>query len=217
MDNIRFHEKTLSFLSADWRMFGDALVAEYPRAFYYPFYLAERYDSEKPRLLIAQHMCDLVEANNLMTTEIIMVFDCSYVPVVRKDDFGFWSAGYPPCPYAQFSPGERIFNRTAHEPQHISQGSASVTYRRNVAEDAALAKRFFRIFRRFATLRNQVCLTYPEGDMVEASATGFGVWLGHEAIRWAREDNSRMLGVSGKVALRPYDDGITKLALDRPA
>lgn len=216
MDNIRYHEKDLSFLLADWKAFGDALTAEYPWAFYYPFHLAGRYDSERPNLPIAKHVCDLMESNNLLATEIIMVFDFSYMPVVRRGEFGFWDAGYPPFPYAQLSPGERVFSRTAGGPEYISQGSISVGYRRDVPEDAALAKCFFRILRRFASLRDQVCLTYPDGEVLAASAAGFDVWLGHEAIRWAREDNSRMLAVSGNKALRPSDDNIIKPSFERP-
>jgi len=217
MEDITFRSKYLSFSFSDWMKFGDALQHAFEGAFYYALFLEGRYDKEKPKLPLTAHICDLADAAGHLPSEVVMVSNASHIPELRKDQFGHWSVAPPPCPYVSISPNEKIFGSTESELLHIGMGGISVACRRSVKTDFSFARRFYNLYRRFATLRDQICLTYPDGEVLSASTAGFNIWLGHEAIRWAREDRRRLLACDGRQGLRPNDDGVTKLPPGRRA
>jgi hypothetical protein len=74
--------------------------------------------------------------------------------------------------------------------------------------DFALARRLFHLLGKVATNRNHVYVGYPGYEVITVFEKGGTCWLGHDAIRWAREDPKRLLAMhtSGRGGHRPMEE-----------
>ncbi len=71
-----------------------------------------------------------------------------------------------------------------------------------------MARRLLYLLGKVATNRNHVYVGYPGYQVITVFEKGGTCWLGHDAIRWAREDPRRLLTMdaASRGGLRPMDD-----------
>ena len=60
-------------------------------------------------------------------------------------------------------------------------------------EDLALANRVYNLLGNFTTNRDQVCFRLPFLELETVKRKGSELWIGHEAIRWAKQDAMRFI------------------------
>ncbi|MBX9634195.1 MAG: hypothetical protein K2X44_04365 [Magnetospirillum sp.] len=200
---VSFRSRETCLSPADVKAFAATLVEAFPTARYYvPPGLGEGYDIEPPTIATALHLLDLT------AYERWMHFDEEWVPQWRKDpDYGRWVLASPRLPSVRFQMGKV---RPADEcrPERISATEIDVSCRPHRKEDFAMARRLFHLLDKIATNRHQVYVSYPGYEVATVFEKGGSLWMGHDAIRWAREDPRRLLAMhtSGRGGIRPMDD-----------
>ncbi|HEX6957175.1 MAG TPA: hypothetical protein VF194_04250 [Ferrovibrio sp.] len=80
-------------------------------------------------------------------------------------------------------------------------------------EHDLLSRRFYRLFGKFATNRDQTSFWMPERRFWSEQKKGSLFWLGYDAIRWAKEDPQRVFFYNTNGwAFRPDDAGVIRQA-----
>ncbi len=209
----------------DWRGFADALYDEIPEARYFfcPHFVT-RILPEPPPCGVGEHMFRMADEEGPLDPDKFhqseMHFDPDWQPewIVTGEPINrmlpepgsHWDLRQPRLPAFRF---EFSFHHQASydSPEHLTDGEYWFFYAPGNREHLAIGHRVFRIFRRFATNRNQA-IVYPATKTTKTRKIS-PVWLGHDAIRWAREDRSRLLSYwhydhdpERSHGLRPADD-----------
>jgi len=177
------------------------LLAEaFPTARYFPPPMIRDLDGPEPPAVPVAERLDY---------EIYMTFKTEWQPAWRKRDAdGWWSLIYPGRPDVRFRMG-RVWPADNTRPERIDCLEIDFGCRPDHKEDFALARRLYRLLGKVATNHRQVYVSYPGYQVLTSyEKGGFGaVWLGHDAIRWAREDPKRLLTMhpSGRGGHRPME------------
>src|SRR5690606_2759692 len=129
---------------------------------------------------------------------------------VLPEPGAYWDLRAPKLPVFRF---EYSFHqeRSYDAPEHLTDGEYWFFYAPGDQKHLKIGHRVLRIFRQFATNRNPA-LVYPATRTVTARRVS-PVWLGNDAIRWAREDRNRLLSFwhhrdepERSHGVRPLDD-----------
>lgn len=204
------HHRTRNVILApeDIRLFSDALAIAYPDARYHMVPTWEqRQRSRPPRLLAGPSLYRIWQAAQRFQANVCMHFETAWQPAWHRDSMtGHWVFWPPRNPYVIFGclygflePQPGI---TAIDPR----GHIDVYCDPDWQEHYRFARRFFRLFGKFASDRNLVRVAYPSGEILESfiGRTAWQ-WVGHEARRWAAAADDRFLNfiVASKSGLRP--------------
>lgn len=200
---VSFRCREACLTPADLRAFSALLVENFPTARYFEKpHLRDLDGPEPPDITIALRLHDLNDY------QVYMTFDEDWLPQWNKTEYyGDWALAYPRLPDVRFLVG-RMWPANEQRPERIDSFEIQCSCRPHRKEDFTMARRLFYLLGKVATNRNQVYVGYPDYEVITVFEKGGGVWLGHDAIRWAREDPRRMLTMhaSGRGGLRPMDD-----------
>lgn len=199
--SFRCREACLS--PADLKAFAATLVEAFPTARYFATPRLRDLDGpEPPEVPIAFSLL------GLSGNDLYMTFDEDWLPQWNKTEYyGSWSLAYPRLPYVRFLMG-KVWPADGRRPERIDPLNIQCSCRPHRKEDFAMARRLFHLLGKIATNRKQAYVGYPGYEVRTVFENGRGVWLGHDAIRWAREDPKRLLAMhtSGMGGMRPMDD-----------
>lgn len=219
--NYRHHEVCLR--RSDWERFADALYDTFPdgRYFYNPpvFY---RMWAEPPPCMQGEHMFrlhdDVSDLNPQHHSQTEMHFDPHWQPewYVTGDpinDFlpepgSYWDLYQPDFPSFRFEFSCIKAAEDGHPEHMTNHGEYWFFYQPGNRTHYEIGHKVFRLLREVATNRDQLTVQGLDGKVVERRPLS-GIWLGQDAIAWAREDSSRLLayGAHGKnpMGIRPVD------------
>lgn len=222
------------FTLADWRAFSDALAVAYPQARYD---IRQTHDvgPDRPDTIWDCHLMDVPLNREGMLSwndNVLMVFNPDWTPEYETfrlpadpPDIIRWKekSGRSRMPFAQLrrhtAPTQSqlaIMTRFDHSDIHYFCPTGSKAA-------AAEARRFFRLVEKFCTNRNQAYYRLepfngPGCEFVRTGAKGSWFWLGHDAIRWAREDSRRIMRYLSTTGVRPCtEEEMAALAARQPA
>lgn len=202
---VSFRCRDACLTPADLKVFSTLLVENFAAARYFvPPHFTKCDGLEPPNVPIALKLADLPDY------KIYMTLDEEWLPQWgRSPEDGSWVLNYPRLPYVRFLVG-RMWPADRRYPERIDSLEIQCSCRPHRKEDFAMARRLFHLLGKVATNRNQVYVSYPGYEVITVFEKGGqgSVWLGHDAIRWAREDPRRLLTMhaSGRGGIRPMDD-----------
>ncbi len=184
---------------ADWQALGDALQQAYPAGIYVrDTTWQEQNSTGLPQDTPVDHLCGYLETEGTMPFEIEMCLDPDWTVEhwPAKEGAGItWHRNRMPFPFVMFRPGNGILPARPPAPECIASGEIHVYCEHQNKDHLAFARRFYRLFGRFAGNRNQRIKSYWEKSRgrITLSEKGSDMWLGHDAIRWVREKPDREL------------------------
>ncbi len=147
-----------------------------------------------------------------------VIFDVGWRPAWRKQGkYQTWSATNYPYPNAYIIRSGSIYPRSEKSgirgvegpsPPSLDDGDIHFRCRPACPGDFKLAAKALRLIGKVATNKRQVHLYYPSLEVIGCREKGSELWIGHDAIRWLREDPERMTGYNAgmKIGRRPMDD-----------
>ncbi len=183
----------------DWKLFATALEESFPEAVYSrELTIDEARGAERPDLRLEHKLCRpdpngpagiATSGPNQMhfspATELILENERGwYVPV----DGLYW-----PKMFVGRPGGHTPAN--AHGPEHCGEGQIEIHLAPHHKGHARFARQIFRLLAQFTTNERQVRVRYPHYEPFPEPPGPplFGLWIGHDALRWAREDPKRLL------------------------
>jgi hypothetical protein len=189
----------------DWHAFADTLYDELPDARYYfcPSIFTRMWPVPPP-CGVGEHMFRMADEEGgfdpAKLHQCEMHFDPDWKPewIVVGDPINdmlpepgaYWDLRQPKLPAFRFEFSYRQ-DASYDSPEHLTDGEYWFFYAPGNRDHLELGHRVFRLFRQFATNRNQA-VVYPATKTVKTRKIS-PLWLGHDAIRWAREDENRLL------------------------
>lgn len=207
----------------DWTSFGDALAEALPDAIYIrgvrPM---EAIQPEPPIIRAERHLCtarvpdpDFPDGVRF-PSEITMYIDPkAELSIGRsggltKPKTGRWYAsGGISWPRIRFLPTATIWPADARGPEHIGEGEIQIYIAPHHKGHARFMRQIFRLLSKFATNERQTLVRYPHYEVIpEEGRPLFGLWIGHDAMRWAREDPKRFLAYSPSALSRRSPDNL---------
>ena len=200
---VSFRCRKACLTPADLTAFSNLLMENFPTARYFlrPPLQSREPDADHPEVPVADRFLDLPGA------DLYMTFDADWRPQWRRAGYyQSWSLIYPRLPDVRFDIG-RMRPADDQRPEHIQTTDIQCSCRPDHKEDFTMARRLFTLLGKVATNRNHVYVGYPGYEVVTVFEKGGTRWLGHDAIRWAREDSRRLLTMhpSGRGGLRPME------------
>lgn len=211
MTDIHFRSKRVCMSMTDWKAFAPAIEetnqdARYLRSL--PLDV-DRHTAESPILRIEGAFSDFLNDPDV-PWEITMIVDPTWQGSWKRGNGGWYMSG-PADLVVRFILGGEVVANKPNAPPHISHGEITVSCRAGRQDHLNFAQRLFRLMKKFATNINQASYSFPEYEVRWTQDKGNLCWLGHDAIRWAREDKRRMLNYDLRGwGLRPNDEGIVK-------
>lgn len=206
-----FRSKRVCLSMEDWFAVSEALAEEWPKAIYCPFYLQDAFGQHPPQLTVGRSLHEVMTLNDRRSREIVMIPNPKWKAELHQSSSGEWRISFPAFPRVDFRPGGQIVDEHLSSPPTIHSGEIDVRCKPREQLHFAFARRFFKLFSRFATNRNQIGVSYPGYEILWSIEKGSDTWLGLNAIRWAREDKRRLLYYDDRGwGYRPNDEGIVK-------
>jgi hypothetical protein len=215
------------FTMADWLAFSDALAEAYPQA-RYDIRPTHQVGTDRPEAIWDNRLMDIpLSRKGYIGGDIMMVFDPDYHPEYEtyslKDDppdiLRWGRETSTPFPFVKFQ--QRVAPTADELATMTTLRESYVHYfcRTDDKPAAAHMRRFFRLFDKFCTNRNQAYYRLPSFELTHTEAKGSWYWFGHDAIRWVHENPRRILtyGGSRSWAMRPCtEEEMAALAAQLP-
>ncbi len=175
----------------DWKLFATALEEAFPTALYNRHLtIAEEIGAEKPELHLVQSLWDPD-----LKYPIEMHFDPATKLTIKKGVR--WSVSIEGQSWPQIGLGKGTEPTPADDmgPERFTEGLIEIHTAPHHKGHARFARQIYRLLARFTTNQRQVLVRYPHYEVVPEppGPPSFGLWIGHDALRWAREDPKRLL------------------------
>lgn len=209
---IHFRSKYVCMTRKDWKAFAGAVMEANPDARYLRDLPTgtDLYGAEPPDFGVEDSFTNLLNHEDA-PWEISMAIGPTEPWCWMQNHVGRWYAYGPADLHIRFILGGKVMEERTTHPTYLSQGEIDVSCRAGRKDHYAFAQRLFRLLKRFVTNKNQVCYGWPGYEVRWTREKGNWHWLGHDAIRWAREDKRRLLTWhSAGWGVRPNDEGIVK-------
>ncbi|MCW0235198.1 MAG: hypothetical protein OJJ21_16475 [Ferrovibrio sp.] len=182
----------------DWKLFATALEDAFPDAIYSrKLTIEEEIGAERPEPRLERKLCRpdpdgpagiAAKGPNQMhfgpATELVVEKDGRWLITV---DGLFWPKMFVGRP-GEPTPAD------AHGPERRREGQIQIHLAPHHKGHARFARQIYRLLAQFTTNERQVLVGYPHYDVLpQPPRPLFGLWIGHDALRWAREDPKRLL------------------------
>lgn len=175
----------------DWTRFATALEEAFPDALYSRApSLAELTRAAPPKLRLEHSLCrpgadGPTQMHFSPETELILKRDMGWH--VSREGL-FWpqmSVGRPVAPLPAH----------AHGPERLREGQILIHLAPQHTGHARFARQMWQLLAQFTTDQRQVLVRYPDYEVMPqlSGASSSGLWIGHDALRWAREHPTRLL------------------------
>ena len=196
----------------DWRNFTDMVAEAFPTVRYYDdLTYAETVAAARPERPVYK---SLFETRNAYTGHFVEgCFDPDWRPPVMQQPNSSrpghmeWVQGNSPNPSFLLHMTRPMWTTETLKTAPFMEFSQITFYSdRGNEEQRRMAMLFFRLLGKVCTNRNQMQISMPGRELLCHGPKGSLFWLGHDAIRWAREDPQRVLFYNDRTwALRPDD------------
>ncbi len=182
----------------DWKLFASALEQAFPNAVYSrDLTIAEEIGADRPSLQLEHKLCHpspdstigiALDGPNQMhfgsATELILDKGVRWYVTVDGLYWPKMRLGRP----APADPADAI------GPERIGEGMIEIHLAPHHKGHARFARQIYRLLAQFTTNERQVLVGYPHYEVrPQPERPLFGLWIGHDALRWAREDPKRLL------------------------
>ncbi len=210
--DVSFRSRNIAFTEEDERAYCALLREVFPDVRYLDRPQRSYDGPEPPEIGIYTRLVDCPAH----TTDVI--FDPDWRPAWKKTGkYQTWSTTNYPYPNAYIIRSGRIYQRRERsvvrgvegpDPPFLADGDIHFRCRKACPGDFKLAAKALRLIGKVATNKRQVHLFYPSLEVIGSREKGSELWIGHDAIRWLREDPERLTGynVGMKIGVRPMDD-----------
>lgn len=173
----------------DWTLFATALQEAFPDALYSrSVSLAELTAAAPPKLRLDRslRLTDPQAATQMhfgAETELIL-----------KQQMG-WQVASEGLFWPQITLGRPMAPLPADErgPERLREAQILIHTAPHHKGHARFAREIWRLLTQVATNRPQVLVRYPEYEVMPQPPAASGLWTGHDALRWARENPTRLL------------------------
>lgn len=209
------------FTLADWQAFSDALVQAYPQA-RYDIRLTHDIGQERPEVIWDRSIVDVPLSRKRYPDwagQTSMIFHPDWQPERTSfrlngdpPDTVRWSFEQnPPLPFVKFSQNAAPDANELASLTLLEHNDIHYFYLADSKPAAAEMRKFIRLLDKFCTNRNQALyrLHYFQpgfSEYIRTTAKGSDFWLGHDAIRWAYENPSRMMHYLHNTGIRPVTE-----------
>jgi hypothetical protein len=176
----------------DWMRFATALEEAFPDALYSRnVALAELTAAAPPKLRLEHSLCrpgpdGPTQIHFGPETELILKRQMGWQVASEGQFWPQMSVGRPVAPL----PAD------AHGPERLRDAQILIHLAPHHNGHARFARRMWRLLARFATSQRQVLVRYPDYEIMPqppGAPSSSGLWIGHDALRWARENPKRLL------------------------
>jgi hypothetical protein len=183
----------------DWRLFATALEEAFPHAVYSrDLTIAEEISAERPEPRLEYKLCRpdpsgpagiALEGPNQMhfgpATQLVVEKGVRWLITVDGLYWPNMRLGRPAPP----DPAD------ANGPERIEEGLIELHLALHHKGHARFARQIYRLLAQFTTNERQIRVRYPHYELFpeRPGPPLFGLWIGHDALRWAREDPKRLL------------------------
>ena len=149
---------------------------------------------------------------------VLAIFEPDWAPCwSNRSKSGWWSIRNLPYPDVVIERGGQIFpwqpkaslkSVEGPEPQRIQGGRIYFRCHKGDKAELAIAGKALRLLGKVATNKRQMRVRYPSLEVVGYDEKNSHLWMGHDAIRWLRENPERMADFNAflKIGYRPMDD-----------
>jgi hypothetical protein len=183
----------------DWKLFATALEDAFPNALYSraPTIEESRRD-ERPDIHLERTLCrpDPSGPAGIAATGPNKMHFSPATELIWGNDFG-WDFTIEGLYWPQLVVGRPVpsYPADAHGPEYIREGQIRIDIAPHHKGHARFARQIFRLLAQFTTNERQVRVRYPHYEPFPEPPGPplFGLWIGHDALRWAREDSKRLL------------------------
>ena len=213
-----FRSRDVCFSATDWLQAGEAIKAQYPQSVYIRGATGpERIAKSIPAISRKSRLRDLMDETGQLPFEADVCFDPEWQPEFRvREDGGGWIRNPMPLPTVRILQYQGVWGAQGKAPEHLSAGRIEISCQSGNENHLTFARQFFALMGKLSTNKNQLRIRLPSYNVEAVQEKGSLIWLGHDAIRWAREDKRRLLcyersGSSDSDdgwGLRPNDEGI---------
>lgn len=182
----------------DWTRFAAALEQAFPEALYSRApTLAELTAPAPPKLRLEHSLCRPGPDGLAVSGPSQMHFGPETELVLQRE-MG-WHVSSAGLYWPQMSVGRPVAPLPAdrHGPERLREAQILIHLAPHHAGHARFARQVWQLLAQFATRQRQLLVRYPEYDTVLPQPVGAlsasGLWIGHDALRWARENPERLL------------------------
>lgn len=175
----------------DWKLFATALVEAFPDALY------NRHLTIKEAIGVEQPEVHLERSpwHPDLTYPIEMHFDPATRLNVEKGVR--WLITVKGQSWPQVRLGGPVEPKPADDkgPERFGEGQIEIHLAPHHKGHARFARQIYRLLAQFTTNERQTLVRYPNYEVMPEPPGPplFGLWIGHDALRWAREDPKRLL------------------------
>ena len=192
----------------DWSGFADALYDAFPQAqYFFNPHVVFRIFPEPPPLGRGEHMLRIRDGEGPFDpdklTQSEMHFDPGWQPRwfvtgepindMLPEPGAYWDITQPRLPAFRF---EFSFRKPAEDglPEFMTLGEYWFFHAPGNRDHLAIGHRVFRLFRQFATNRDQQHVRAIDGAVLATKKVS-PFWIGNDAARWARQNPRRLLAM----------------------
>lgn len=181
----------------DWKLFATALEEAFPDALYssWDLTMAEQKQAEQPVPLLERSLW-----HPGLIYPIDMHFDPETILNVKKSSSPIlgWYVSVIGQSWPQIRLGKGLEPKPADDmgPERHQAGQIEIHIAPHHKGHARFVRQIYRLLAQFTTNERQVRVRYPHYELFPEPPGPplFGLWIGHDALRWAREDPKRLLG-----------------------
>lgn len=198
----------------DWKLFATALEDAFPNALYSrrPTIEESRRD-ERPEIHLERKLCrpDPSGPAGIAAVGPNQMHFGPATKLIWENYFG-WGVTIEGLYWPMMRLGRPVPPKPAdaNGPEHIEEGLVHIDLAPQHKGHARFARQIYRLLAQFTTNERQVLVGYPHYDVrPQPDRPLFGLWIGHDALRWAREDPKRLLAyeISSKSTRSPDNLG----------
>ena len=203
MERVSFRRRHFVFSREDAAAFSELLRDAFPDVRFFDAPTQREIASENPTPPELHILRSLADARQ---PQVDIQFDPHWKPQWKPPGAAnWWVLMAAPWPSGEVDLGGGVFqNRDG--PPHMAGGYVYFRCEPGNKAHASLASKALRLISKIATNRYQA-VRYPSYEVIWSLDKGGLFWLGHHAIRWARESPDRLLHYSShqKIGYRPLD------------
>ena len=212
--NVFLKSRYVWLTETDWKSFSDILSENIPSVSYYADRGGAPQSVVLPVTRTEKHLLDVDTSCpgwDYARSDIRMTFEPEWQPDYRlrendvaKDRGSYWALTNAVLPNVMFRMWAIYTPDRLHSTGHMIHNDVIFYGRSGNREDRLLSQRFFRLLGKVSTNRDQITISMPERKFMQAEAKGSLFWLGHDALRWARENPERVFFYNSRDwAIRP--------------
>lgn len=207
-----FRSRYVALLRSEWVEFARALGTEMPEMKFRRRPDHGEHQGEHPPHMRIDTLLHFFTQEQKIPWCLEFNFDPAWTPNWYRENEG-WRTKTPEMPSGYiYGYG---YGETGGDERYLGQSEIHIRCRPDHKNDFALARRFYKMLERFTTNRDQVRFDRSCLRLLGVMRKGSDLWVGHEAIEWAKQDPLRFIsGTRPFGASMPVSEYAERLELE---